>query len=164
MPQLEQISTFPSQIFWLIVTFAVLFIIVWKMAAPKIADALENRQRRIEDNLARAEELKNEVDAAREAYEHSLTSARADAQAAVKEAHDAIQAEATKRGEELGQELSKRIAEAEASIAKAKADAMAGIQEAAADVASSVVEKLIGTAPDNAKVQSAVQTASKSQS
>ena len=164
MPQLEQISTFPSQIFWLIVTFAVLFIVVWKMAAPKIADALENRQRRIEDNLARAEELKKEVDAAREAYEHSLTSARADAQTAVKEAHDAIQAEATKRGEDLGQELSKRIAEAEASIAKAKADAMSGIHEAAADVASSVVEKLIGTAPDSGKVQSAVQAASKSQS
>lgn len=161
MPQLEQIGTFPSQIFWLIVTFAVLFIFIWKVAAPKIADALEDRQRRIEDNLARAEELKKEVEAAREAYEHSLQSARADAQAAVKEAHDAIQAEATKRGEELGQDLAKRIAEAEATIAKAKADAMAGIHDAAGDVAASVVEKLIGQAPDATQVKSAVESAAK---
>jgi F-type H+-transporting ATPase subunit b len=161
MPQLEQIGTFPSQIFWLILTFAALFVIIWKVAAPKIADALENRQRRIEDNLARAEELKNEVEAARDAYEESLQSARAEAQSAIKEAHDAIQAEAAKRGDELGQDLAKRIADAEANIAKAKADALASIQDAAGDVAASVVEKLVGQTPDAASVKSAVDAAAK---
>ena len=71
MPQLEQISTFPSQIFWLVITFAALFFVMWRIAVPRIADVLEARQKRIDDNLDKAETAKKEAEAAIEAYEQS---------------------------------------------------------------------------------------------
>ena len=87
MPQLEQIATYPSQVFWLVVTFMVLFVIMWRIAVPRISDALEARQQRIDDNLERAAEIKKEAEAAIEAYEQSLAEARSEAQSAIAEAN-----------------------------------------------------------------------------
>ena len=60
MPQLD-VSTFPPQLVWLLITFVALFLIVWKVALPRIIDVRDNRQRRIEDDLARAETLREEA-------------------------------------------------------------------------------------------------------
>ena len=89
MPQLD-ISTFSSQIFWLIASFTALFLIVWRIGVPKISHVLETRQKRIDDNLLRAEEFKREAEAALEAYEASLDEARSEAQAILHEANASL--------------------------------------------------------------------------
>ena len=61
MPQFDT-STFVSQIFWLVVSFAVVFVFVWRIVLPRIAATLENRQRKIGDDLARAGELADQAD------------------------------------------------------------------------------------------------------
>ena len=98
LPQLD-IETYASQIFWLIVTFLVLYFLVAKIAMPRIAEVLEGRQERIEDDLDKAETLKKEAYLVRIEYEKALSSAR-------EEAH-----EATRRAQE---EIAKHGAEVEA--------------------------------------------------
>lgn len=160
MPQLD-VTTFSSQIFWLVVTFIALFLIMWRVSVPKISDALEARQKRMDDNLARAEELKKEAEAAMEAYEASLAEARSEAQGAVLEANAKLTEEAQAREAELGEALAKRIAESEANIATAMDDAIANIRDVAAEVAVSAAERLTGEAPSVDDAGAAVDTAIK---
>ena len=100
MPQLD-ISTFSSQIFWLVVCFTALFLIVWRIGVPKISHILETRQKRIDDNLLRAEEFKREAEAALKTYEASLEEARSEAQAILVEASTLLAEEFNAREAEL---------------------------------------------------------------
>ena len=100
LPQLD-VETYASQIFWLIVTFIVLYFLVAKIAMPRIAEVLEGRQERIEDDLDKAETLKKEAYLVRVEYEKALSSAR-------EKAH-----EATRRAQE---EIAKHGAEVEACL------------------------------------------------
>jgi len=156
MPQLEQIATFPSQVFWLVVSFAVLFVIMWRVAVPRISDALEARQKRIDDNLERAAEFKKEAEAAIEAYEKSLAEARAEAQSVIAEANAKLADVIAQREAELGEKLAAQIAASEASIAKAVESAMENLRDVAVEVAVSATERLVGEAPADADAQAAV--------
>ena len=60
MPQLD-ISTYPPQLVWLLITFLALYLVVWKVALPRIVDVREARQRRVEDDLGKAEALRSEA-------------------------------------------------------------------------------------------------------
>ena len=88
MPQLD-ISTFTPQIIWLIITFGVLYLLMAKLALPRIGSILEQRQNRIEDNLAMAQNLKRESEVDAESYETAIFEAREQArtstQLAIKE-------------------------------------------------------------------------------
>ena len=79
MPQLE-ISTFLPQIFWLVITFAALYVVMWKIAVPGIAEVLESRQKRIEVNLEKAAKAKQEAEETLSAYEDSIKKANSEAQ------------------------------------------------------------------------------------
>ena len=160
MPQLD-VTTFSSQIFWLIVTFIALFLIMWRISVPKISDALEVRQKRIDDNLARAEILKKEAAAAIEAYEASLTDARSEAQGTVLEANAKLTEEAQAREAELGEAMAKRIAESEAKISAAMNEALSNIHDVATEVAVSAAQHLTGEAPSADAAGTAVDTAIK---
>ena len=89
LPQLD-IETYASQIFWLIVTFIVLYFLVAKIAMPRIAEVLEGRQERIEDDLDKAETLKKEAYLVKVEYEKALSSAREEAHDATRRAQDEI--------------------------------------------------------------------------
>src|SRR5258708_40378987 len=87
MPQLD-ISTFTPQLVWLAIWFIVLYLLIAKLALPRIARAMEARRRRRADDLARAAQLKAEADEASAAYQKTLAEARPQAQSAIKEASD----------------------------------------------------------------------------
>ncbi len=160
MPQLD-ISTYSTQLFWLAVTFIGLLMIIWRSAVPRISDALEMRQRRIDDNTNKAAEIKKEAEAAIEAYERALAEARADAQSRIAAANAAFTVEAQTRESALSETLNKRVAEGEAAIAKAVAEAMDSLREAAVEVATATTERLIGEAPAATDISSAVDNAIK---
>ncbi|MBT4888093.1 MAG: F0F1 ATP synthase subunit B' [Rhodospirillales bacterium] len=164
MPQIEQIWSFPSQIFWLAITFAALFLVIWKVAAPRISSVLEARQRRIEDNLDKAANFKREAEAAIEAYEAAIAESRVKAHELINEASHSVAAEAAASEAALAEKLQVRIAESEEAITKAKQEAIAGLRDVALDVASAVVEKLSGESPESANVNQAVDTALKARS
>ncbi|MDE0993238.1 MAG: F0F1 ATP synthase subunit B' [Rhodospirillales bacterium] len=160
MPQLD-ISTFSTQIVWLVITFAALFIIMWRVAVPRISDALEQRQKRMDDNLNKAAEFKKEAEAAIEAYEKSLAEAREAAHSAIADANAKLLEETAAKDAELGTKLKAMLSESEASIAKATEDAMDNVRVVAEEVASAAAERLLGDAVDAGVVSAAVDTATK---
>jgi len=163
MPQLEQIATFPSQIFWLAVTFAVLFLVMWRVAVPRISDVLESRQKRIDDNLDKADASKKEAEAAIEAYEASMADAHAKAQSMVADTAAEIANNAAAEEAKLAEKLQAQIAESEKAIDEEKKKALASVRDTAIEVAFAATEKLLGEAPDRGSVEKAVDDAMKAQ-
>ena len=157
MPQLD-ISTFAPQLFWLAIWFVVLYLLMAKLALPRVDRVMEARRQRREGDLARAAQLKADAEAANAAYQRALAEARAQAQATIKETADRLAAEAAERQRALAAALAEQIAEAQRRIAGTKEQALAEVRGIAADVGRSVVEKLTGAAPDPAKMAAAVES------
>jgi len=157
MPQLD-ISTFTPQLVWLAIWFVVLYLLMAKLALPRIARAMEARRRRREDDLARAAQLKAEADEASAAYQKTLAEARAQAQSMIKEMSDRLAADAVARQRALAATLAEQIEAAERRIAATKEQALAEVRGIAVDVGRSIVEKLTGAVPDAAKMAAAVDS------
>jgi len=160
LPQLD-LSTYSSQAVWLVISFIALYALMSTIALPRIGEVLEERQNRIDDNLAKAETLKSQAEAAVEAYEKSLSDARAKAFDAIREVKEKAGAEAHDRQSKLTAELGTKIKQAESEIAKAKIDALSGIETIAVDVASAAIAKLINEPANENSVSSAVSSALK---
>ena len=133
MPQLD-VETFPSQLFWLAVTFVVLYFLMSWIGLPRVAAAIDARRQRREDDLARAAQLKSEAEAANAAFQRTMAEARAEAQAAIKETTDRLAAEAAERQRALAAALAQQIDEAERRIAETKQQALSEVRGIAADV------------------------------
>jgi F-type H+-transporting ATPase subunit b len=143
LPQLD-IQTYPSQIFWLIVSFIVLYFLVSKFAVPRISDVLEERQERITDDLDKAETLKKESEQVRSEYEKALDEARDKAHAATREAQDAVAKSGAKAEAEAQDKVLAILKDAEARIATARTEAIGNVRSVARDVAGDAVTKLTG--------------------
>jgi F-type H+-transporting ATPase subunit b len=156
-----QKETFASQLLWLAVTFVLLYVLMSKVALPRIGGILAARTARIEGDLADAQRLKAESEAALAAYEKSLADARNRAQTIAGETRDKLHAQAEVRRKALEGELNAKLADADKQIAGTKAAAMANVRGIAVDAAAAIVERLIGTAPAGPAVEAAVDTALK---
>ncbi len=157
LPQLD-IATFPPQLIWLALTFIVLYLMMARGVLPRISKVLEERQHKIDDNLKKAETLKEEAEAAAAAYEKALSEARAEAHGIMLETHNAIAQEAANKQAELGAELEAEIKAAEERINQAKTAAMASLGEVAAEVALSATEKLSGESLSETDVARVIAT------
>lgn len=155
LPQLNT-ATYPTQIFWLIVTFSLLLVLMSKVALPRVAEVLEARQEKIGNDLDKAAALKAEAEGVIQAYEQASADARANAQKAMAESVAAADAEAAKRQAELAAILADRSREAEARIQAAKQAALANVRAVAAEVAQVATAKLVGVEPDAATAEAAV--------
>ncbi len=160
MPQFDP-SSFPSQIFWLVVSFIALYLVVSRLAVPRVAEVLEQRHRLVQDDIDRAASFKAETDQAIAAYEQAMADARAQAQEQIRIVTNEAKAIAEKRTAEVTKAVNDQTAQAEARIAKARQDALDGLMQVAADNAKAVVAKLANLTPDDAAVQSAVAGALK---
>lgn len=143
MPQLDP-SLFSTQLFWLFVSFLVLFLIAWKTALPRVADVLNARRNRIDGDLERAQALKTEAEEVLSAYEKALADASAEAQGIHRQMAQSLAAERTRRQEELSRKLSAQTRDAETRIAAEKQRAAQNIQEAVLGVVQSASARLIG--------------------
>jgi F-type H+-transporting ATPase subunit b len=163
MPQFDP-TTFLSQLFWLAVTFAVLFYVMWRHALPRLSNIMAARQQRIGADLEKAASVKEEADQVLAEYERSLAEARDQAAAAIKQAGDEMAAESAGRHESFGTELAGQAREAEQRIAAARDEALANIKIVAADAASAATAKLIGLEAPAEQVRNAVDAAARSRS
>ena len=155
MPQLN-FETFPSQLFWLAVTFVVLYILMSRIGLPRLTAAIEARRQRREEDLARAAQLKSEAEAANAAFQRTMAEARAQAQAVLKETSDRLATEAAERQRALAAALAQQVDEAERRIIATKQQALAEVRGIAVDVGRSIVEKLTGAAPSEAGLAAVV--------
>lgn len=154
-------ETFASQLFWLAICFIFLLVMMWKVALPRIGGIIDTRLKRVADDLADAEKLKGQSDAAIAAYEKALADARARAQAIANETRDAHAAAAETRRKALEGELNVKLAEAEKTIAATKTAAMSNVRGIATDATKAIVERLIGKVPSDSAVEAAVADALK---
>lgn len=155
MPQLD-ISTFTPQIVWLIITFGVLYLLMAKLALPRIGSILEQRQNRIDDNLAMAQNLKRESEVDAESYETAIFEAREQARTSTQLAIKEMSEESQRRQSELNDRLVSEVKSAEERIAQARKKAMSNISEMAEDIVLDVAETLIGITPNKDAIKNAV--------
>src|ERR1700742_2476975 len=156
-----QAQTFASQLIWLAIAFVLLYVLMSKLALPRVASIIEARQNKIDGDIAEAGRLKTQSDDAVAAYEKALADARARAQAIANETRDKQHAAAEARRKTLEDELNGKLLEAETSIAATKQAAMANVRGIAEDATRAIVERLLGTVPSDQAVTDAVATALK---
>ena len=160
MPQLDP-EVFSPQLVWLAITFVILYLLMARVALPRIGEVLESRQDKIAHDLDAAATLKTEADTVLAEYEKALAEARAKAQTVLAEAAEARAREAEELMAALNAKLAEQLGEAEARIAKAKHGALASIETVVAEIAQSAAERLIGAPVDDALVKTAVETATR---
>ncbi|WP_425410973.1 F0F1 ATP synthase subunit B [Hyphococcus sp.] len=158
LPQLDP-AWWPSQLFWLVVTFGVLY---WLMAGrflPSLGGAIEERRDRIADDLDQASEFKRQADEAEAAYNKALADARAKAQSIAADTRADVDKEIAALQAETDEALDNQLDAAEARIAKMKTDAAEKVREAARDTTRAVVEALIDEAPTDDAIKRAIDNA-----
>jgi F-type H+-transporting ATPase subunit b len=156
-----QSQHFPSQLLWLAVSFVLLYALMSRIALPRIGGILADRSKRISDDLAAAESLKEKSNAAHAAYEKSLAEARGRAQSIASSTREQQAAEAGAAQKQLEAKLHERLTAAEQSIASTRTTAMGNVRSIATETAATIVERLIGTTPASQDVAAAVSEALK---
>jgi F-type H+-transporting ATPase subunit b len=156
-----QKDTFASQLVSLAIAFVALYLIVSRIALPRVGGLLDERQSTIDGDLTAAQKLKDESDGALKAYESELAQARSRAQAIGAETREKLNAASEAERKTLEERLGVRLAEAEKTIASTREAAMSNVRGIAADAAAAIVQRLTGTVPDSASVGQAVDASLK---
>lgn len=154
MPQLD-FSTFPNQILWLAVTLVVLYLILSRVALPRIGSVLAERAGTISNDIAAAETYKVQAAEAEAAYHKALEDARAAAAKVVQQARADIQADLDAAIAKADAEIAARSAESEQKIGAIRESADAAVAEVARDAARAIVG-VFGVSADAAAVDAAV--------
>ena len=144
-----------NQIFWLLVTLVVIYYILSRIALPRIAAVLAERQGTITNDLAATEDLKAKAVEAEEAYKKALADARAEAQKIIAETKAEIKADLDKANEEANAKIAERTAEGEKTLAEIRDSAMESVREVAKDTATEIVSAMGGKA-DGRSVNAAI--------
>ncbi len=155
LPQLNP-ATFAPQLVWLAISFVALYLVMSKVALPRVMGVLEARKERIEDALARAEALKEQASKVVTQYETGMNEARARAHEALRVVTQEGAAENTRRHAELGARILERIEQAEKRIDQAKRAAMGELRNVAIDVGATAAERIAGVRPDPQQIAAAV--------
>lgn len=141
MPQLD-FSTYPNQVFWLVITIVVIYLILSRVALPRIGAVLADRQGTITNDIAAAEELKLKAQEAEEAYNQALADARVEAQKIIAEAKAEIQADLDAATAEADAKIAVKANESEKRITEIRAGADESVTEVAKDTVKAITDAL----------------------
>ena len=159
MPQLAT-ADFAPQLIWLAITFVALYLVMWRVALPRIVDVLEERQRRIHDDLTAAEGLGREAAKADAAYEAARAERAGRNARRMASTRDAIKKRAADGEAELDATFARENAESDARIRAAREEAREHVRIIAIDAARAIARRLIGADVDDAAAAAAVDAAS----
>ncbi len=154
MPQLD-FSTFPNQIFWLLIALVVIYLVLSRIALPRISGVLAERSGTISNDLAAAEDLKLRATEAEAVYEKALADARIESNRIADQARVAAQADLDAAMADADQKIAAQTADAEANIAEIRASATENVAIVAKDVAEALVAAM-GSSADQATIDAAV--------
>ena len=141
MPQLD-FSVFPSQLFWLVVSFFMMLFIFSKFIIPKTAEMINLRKTKIDTDLEKATEIKQQVEKALEKYNQALAKASSKAEISLQKTKDELNDLITRRQEDLNARLKKEIEAGEKKVTAAKDKALQKVEEASCELAVDVLKKL----------------------
>jgi len=157
LPQLN-IATYPSQIFWLLVMFTVLYVAFSKSVLPAIGAVVHGRENLIKGNLDEAQRLKEQAENIQIAYEKNLDAAKAQAVQAVQDVEAASKKKATDQVDAFRRKSEGEIKSAETRVLAVKDKAMGEMTHVAAEVASIAAEKITGISGDLQKAKAIVDS------
>ncbi len=160
LPQFN-IDTFPTQLFWLAITFVVMYAVFSSRILPDISGILENRRVHIESDLETADRLRKEADGVQAAYEANLDHARNESKRLVNDVHATMKSRTEAQMNSLRQKAEHDMTALEARLGNAKAEAMEQMTTIAAEVASEAAAKIVGTPADLDSARSVVQSINK---
>jgi F-type H+-transporting ATPase subunit b len=151
MPQLDP-TWFASQLFWLAVTFVLLYVILSRFVLPPLQDIIARRQQTVEGDLSLAQSLKSQAEQARQDYERTLAEARNRAQALMNEAIAAHKAKSEMASKEMDRQIELKLAEASRRIAAKKEEMISALTPTTTELTAMIVEKLTQHSPSNDQV------------
>lgn len=163
LPQLD-VSTYPSQLFWLFVTFAILYVIFSMKTLPEISSTLEGRQEHIKSELDQAERSKAQAESAQRAYEGNLEQARVSAGKEMGNVQNDILKKSENAYKKFLEKSESDIKAMEKELEKMKLNAMDEMNTIAAELASEAAQKIVGINTDVKKVKSVVEALSENKS
>ena len=152
-------KTFPSTIFWLIVTFGLLYLMMSRYALPRVDSILKTRSKRIHSDIAAAHKMRDDAKEASAAYDKTLQEAQARSQELAAETRRALKLEQDNKRQSLEQDLNGKLVAAEQRIAETKAAAMGNVSQIATDTASAIVQHITGMPADPEAVSRAIAQA-----
>jgi F-type H+-transporting ATPase subunit b len=141
MPQLDW-STFLSQAFWLIVCFCTLWFLLSEFVMPKLANVVEQRKRKIDDYVQKADALSAAAKASLNKYNETLATAKAEAEKKLNDGKIEIKNQLSETERKMTAELNQKIADNEFLLASEKKDTMLQIENIAQDLAYNILQKL----------------------
>ena len=160
MPQLNPEFWF-SQIFWLIITFGILFITLSKLILPKISETLEVRKSQISENIEAAEKEREESENKIKEYEKIILDSKNEAKNYFSKAREKILKDIDKKKGTLESEINEEINKAEIEISELVSNAPEKINKIAAETSSDLVKQLIGIEVNNSSISAIVEDISK---
>ena len=160
LPQLD-FTTWPTQIFWLVVSFTLAYVLMSRIVTPRIASVLEERHSRLEDDMERARQAAQEADDMRVSFEKALADARNDAADKTRETLANATQDAEKKNAAAANRLATKIAKAETSIMEARSDALKELDDVASVSAIDAVASLAGIKVTKTDAKKAVSNAAK---
>lgn len=158
MPQLDA-ATFLPQLVWLAITFALLYLMVTKLALPRVSEVLQARRERIEADFERAESVRKEAEQTLAAYQAAMADARSSAHQVTIEAAQKSAAIAAAQHDTLSAKLAKDTEEAEARIAAAGSNAVGEMRLVARELVREASGKLAAMTPDDTAIDAALARA-----
>lgn len=148
----------PSQLFWLAVLFAALYLALSRFILPKMSDTIEKRSNRVASDLDEAARLNNQATEAQKALELRLAQARGKARETADKAREKTEAELASETARVDADLAKKLEAADARISKLRADAMKNVEQIAVDTAEAMTARL-GVKASKADLKKAVSAA-----
>ena len=155
MPQFDP-AVWTPQLVWLGILFVVLYLLMAKVALPRVSEVLEEREERIDGSLRKAEMLRLRAEDAVATYERTIADVRAKAAEEVRTAREQSAADSAERIAQLSQRLAAEIGAAEERIHRAREAAISGLRDVAITVSGAAVERLIGQRVEPKALASAV--------
>ena len=160
MPQLNP-EFWASQIFWLILIFASLYIVIWKIFLPKITDSIENRKSRIVSDLNETQKLKENAEKKLEEYNQIIEDARKEAKKILEDSKKKLENDIKSKKQKFNEEIEKELMSVEKEIKSLKKLTISSINKIATEVSAEVIKQLVGTSVNMSNVTAIVEDISK---
>ena len=160
MPQLNP-EFWISQIFWLIITFGILFIVLTKVILPKISDNLETRKSQILENIETADKQKEESQKKIDEYEKIILDSKLKAKNFFNDAREKILDDINKKRASLEKDLDEEIGEVEKELSELKNKSGEKINKIAAETSAELIKELIGEEVNSSSIAAIVEDQSK---
>ena len=163
MPQLNT-EFWPAQIFWLILTFSILYILIWKVFLPKIIYSIENRKSRIVEDLEEAQKLKEVAENKLKEYNQIIENSKKEAKKIIAENKKKLEDDIASKKIKFDSEIEKELAAVEKEVNDLKKSSIVNINKIAVEISSKIIEKVIQTELNKSSISAIVEDISKKRS